>query len=526
MNITADQQHIFAALIENSEDAIISKDLTSRITTWNPAAERMFGYTAEEMIGQYIHRLIPADRQHEEDTIIAKLKRGERVEHFQTMRLTKHGKQLQLSLTISPIRDPHGKIIGASKIARDISIQRLNEERLRVVNDLAMRINAKLDVDAILQVVTDASTKVSGAAFGAFFYNKIDEQGQSYMLYALSGAPRDAFDKFGMPRNTAVFNPTFAGLGVIRSADIRKDPRYGHNTPYHGMPEGHLPVVSYLAVPVKSQDGVVIGGLFFGHPDPDKFSPEHENLAVAIASQAAIALENAKLLQEVNLLSSRKDEFIGFASHELKTPLTTIKGYLQLAKDNTVTIDKIYPKLEKQVDRLETIINDLLDISRIHAGKLDLKFEHISLSKLITDCVTLIEPGSRTMNVQLPKEDGLIYVDAQKLSLVIVNLLSNAVKYSSDNTTITLSVLILGDEVQISVKDNGVGIPAPELSQIFDPYYRVSSKQHRAKGAGLGLFIAKEIVSAHRGRIWAESEFGHGSTFNVVIPLEKRKNSN
>ena len=126
---------------------------------------------------------------------------------------------------------------------------------------------AELDVHKIVQAIVDTSVDLTGAQFGAFFYNVLDEQGASYMLYALSGAPHSAFEKFPMPRATKVFEPTFKGEGVVRSDDIRADPRYGHSAPHHGMPEGHLPVHSYLAVPVTSRAGEVLGGLFFGHKD-------------------------------------------------------------------------------------------------------------------------------------------------------------------------------------------------------------------------------------------------------------------
>jgi len=136
---------------------------------------------------------------------------------------------------------------------------------------------------------------MTGAKFGAFFYNVLNESGESYLLYALSGAPREAFERFGMPRNTAIFEPTFRGQGVVRSEDIRKDPRYGKNAPHHGMPEGHLPVVSYLAVPVLSAKGDILGGLFFGHDQPGVFSEESATLVGGIAAQAAVAMDNAQL---------------------------------------------------------------------------------------------------------------------------------------------------------------------------------------------------------------------------------------
>src|SRR5205085_5080573 len=131
-----------------------------------------------------------------------------------------------------------------------------------------------LNLENIVQTVTDAATDLSGAKFGAFFYNVIDAQGERYTLYTLSGVPRSAFERFPLPRNTALFEPTFRGLGVIRSDDIRKDPRYGKTPPHHGMPQGHLPVVSYLAVPVVSRSGEVHGGLFFGHDRPGVFTDD------------------------------------------------------------------------------------------------------------------------------------------------------------------------------------------------------------------------------------------------------------
>src|SRR4029079_649953 len=146
----------------------------------------------------------------------------------------------------------------------------------------------------VVQAVTDAATELTTAEFGAFFYNTVDERGASYRLFTISGVPRETFSKFPMPRNTDIFEPTFKGTGIVRSGDITKDPRYGRNPPYHGMPSGHLPVRSYLAVPVKGRPGGVIGGLFFGHSQVDHFTEHHERLAAGVASWAAVALENSR----------------------------------------------------------------------------------------------------------------------------------------------------------------------------------------------------------------------------------------
>jgi serine phosphatase RsbU (regulator of sigma subunit) len=156
---------------------------------------------------------------------------------------------------------------------------------------------AELDLDALVQHAVDAATRLSGAAFGAFFYNVLADTGESYLLYVISGVDRSAFDKFPMPRNTRVFEQTFRGLGVVRSHDITADPRYGHNAPHHGMPEGHLPVRSYLAVPVMSR-GTVLGGFFFGHPEPGVFTERHERLVTGVAAQTAIALQNAQIFRQ------------------------------------------------------------------------------------------------------------------------------------------------------------------------------------------------------------------------------------
>ena len=166
---------------------------------------------------------------------------------------------------------------------------------LEVINRTGAAIAAERDLDKVVQLATDAGVALTGAEFGAFFYNVVDDAGESYMLYGLAGVDRAAFERFPMPRNTAVFAPTFSGEGIMRSADIRRDPRYGHNTPHAGMPEGHLPVVSYLAVPVISQSGEVHGGLFFGHGEADRFTEEHERLVLGIAGHAATAIDNHRL---------------------------------------------------------------------------------------------------------------------------------------------------------------------------------------------------------------------------------------
>ncbi len=168
---------------------------------------------------------------------------------------------------------------------------------LEILNRTGAALAAAFDLKRLVQTVTDAGVELSGAQFGAFIYNTIDEKDGTFTLYTLSGAPREAFSRFPQPRNTAIFGPTFRGEGSIRSDDILEDPRYGKNPPYHGTPKGHLPVRSYLAVPVVSRTGEVFGGLFFGHAERGVFSDRSESIIKVIAGQAAVAIENARLHQ-------------------------------------------------------------------------------------------------------------------------------------------------------------------------------------------------------------------------------------
>jgi PAS domain S-box-containing protein len=519
---------MLAAIIDSSDDAIVSKNLNGIITSWNKGAENIFGYKEKEAVGEHISLIIPADRLSEEDMIINKLKRGEKIDHFETQRRTKSGKLLDISLSISPIRNDIGQVIGASKIARDITKQKQAEllihqyvHHLEEINSIGKTLTSDLDINNILQKTTDAATRLSGAAFGAFFYNKMDEKGESYFLYTLSGAPREAFEKFGMPRNTPLFGTTFSGKAVVRSDDIRKDPKYGKNPPHKGMPEGHLPVVSYLAVPVYSPKGIVIGGLFFGHPEPAKFNSEHELVVQAIASQAAIALGNAKLYQEIQALSEAKDHFIGFASHEIKTPLTTISGYIQLLEKSPDKATQLLPKVSKQISRLSSIISDLLDISKIQAGKFELNKSSVALNTLIRDSIDSAKQQSdqHTIECYLPEAPINLFVDQNKMTQVIVNIVSNAIKYSPASSKIEVHAEQLADDVKITIKDQGMGIATEDLDKIFTQFYRTSSVRSKADGLGLGLYLCKEFVEAHHGKIWAESEIGKGTTIHVILPL-------
>ncbi len=218
-------------------------------------------------------------------------------------RVRKDGRRIWAAGEVTPIHE-HGTLVGFIKILRDRTRQRaaevaVREERqtLEILNRAGSALATTTELHSVVQVVTDAGVELTGAQFGAFFYNVQNEAGQSYTLYTLSGAPAEAFSKFPMPRNTEVFAPTFNGEGIVRSDDITQDPRYGRNAPRHGMPQGHLPVRSYLAAPVMSRSGGVIGGLFFGHGAVGVFTERSERGLIGLAAEAAVAIDNSRLAQ-------------------------------------------------------------------------------------------------------------------------------------------------------------------------------------------------------------------------------------
>jgi signal transduction histidine kinase/CheY-like chemotaxis protein len=472
------------------------------------------------------------------------------VDHFETVRLAKDGTRINVSLSISPVRDPSGAIIGASKIARDITARKRAEKRLReeiqvreLLGDAARAvIHAQLDLQRVVQSVTDIAREITGAAFGAFFYNVNDERGESYRLYTISGAPLEAFSKFPQPRNTAVFGPAFRGEGNVRSGDITADPRYGHNPPYHGMPEGHLPVRSYLAVPVKAASGEVLGALFFGHPEPDVFTERAERLVTAVAAQAAVAVESARahqaLKREIDQRTQaeqalyragrQKDEFLAMLAHELRNPLAPIRNATEILSrmlaDDTDARAAL-GMIKRQGTLLSRLVDDLLDVSRITAGRIRLERKVIDLATVITQALETVESQVRekrqTLSVTaLSYEHLYVEGDFARLLQCVSNILANAIKYTEPGGEIR--VLTHGDSNSafIEISDTGAGLPPELIPQVFDLFVQSDRTLDRAQGGlGVGLAVVKRLVQMHNGEVTARSDgLGRGSTFEIRLP--------
>ena len=430
-----------------------------------------------------------------------------------------------------------GSWSGMIGVERDVTARRTAEERTRneaqtleLLNQTGAALAAELDLDALLQRVTDAATQLTGAKFGAFFYNGTDEQGEAYLLYALSGAPREAFEKMGHPRPTAVFGPTFRGGAPIRSDDITADPRYGQWAPHHGMPAGHLPVKSYLAVPVVSRTGQVFGGLFFGHPEPGRFDMRAERLAVGIAGQAGIAIDNARLYADVQRASALKDEFLATLSHELRTPLSAILGWVHILRrrypDAAGDLAKGINVIERNARAQSQLVDDLLDMSRIVSGKLQLELRATVAQDCIEAAVETMRPAADASGVRivtaLDPTVGVVAADPVRLQQVVWNLVANAVKFTPRGGVVTVRQVAVGDVLQITVQDTGIGIPTSFLPHLFDRFRQADgSITRRFGGLGLGLAIVRQLVALHGGIVQASSAGeGQGSSFTVQLPLQ------
>ncbi|HKQ99017.1 MAG TPA: PAS domain S-box protein [Pyrinomonadaceae bacterium] len=545
-----------AAIIESADDAIISKTLQGIITSWNKGAERIFGYTADEAIGKPVTMLIPEDHPDEEPSILARLRAGERIEHYETIRVRKDGSFVDISLTVSPIHGPNGNIIGASKIARDITERKRAEAAVReqaeiieTVNRLGQTLSAELDLRKVVQAVTDAATEMTGARFGSFFYNVLNEDGASYMLYTLSGVPAEAFAHFPMPRATDLFGPTFRGEGTVLIPDVKLDPRYGNNSPYYGMPEGHLPVVSYLAVPVVSRSGDVLGGLFFGHPEAGVFTERAARIVEGLASQSAIAMDNARLFEAVQSAradaeqsaqanerlyreaqdSSRlKDEFLATVSHELRTPLTSILGWAHMLRTGQfegVDASKALETIERNARAQAQLIDDLLDVSRIITGKLRIDVRPVDPNSFIEAAIEAIRPAAEAKGVRVQRimDTGIVTVsgDPVRLQQVVWNMLSNAIKFTPRGGRIQVRLERVNSHIEIAVSDSGSGIEPDFLPFVFDRFRQADQRTTRQYGGlGLGLSIVRHLVELHGGSVQAESPgVGQGSTFTVLLPV-------
>lgn len=449
-------------------------------------------------------------------------------------------------------------------------------ETLDTLNKVGNAIAAEVDLERAVQVVTDAATQLSGAQFGAFFYNVTNTSGESYMLYTLSGAPREAFSKFPQPRATAVFGPTFKGEGIVRSPDITKDPRFGKNPPYNGHPKGHLPVVSYLAVPVVTQSGEVAGGLFFGHKDTGVFDERSERIVAGIATQAGIAIDKARLFRSLRdseqtlerkveerttelsaaydrlkeevqereraqeaLRQAQKMESIGQltggVAHDFNNLLTVIIGNLeglnrQIKRgQDAATLHQSVDQAMRGAKRAASLADRLLAFAR----RQPLDPKPIDISRLVSNMSEMLRRSlGEQISVQTILGGGVwpVMADPNQLEVALLNLAVNARDAMPDGGKLTIETanaslddsyartqveVAPGQYVMIAVTDSGTGMPADVVAKAFEPFF---TTKEIGQGTGLGLSQVYGFVKQSGGHVKIYSEPGEGTSVKVYLP--------
>jgi len=475
------ESELFAAVVDSCDDPIISKLLDGTITSWNKAAERLFGYTSDEAIGKNIRMLLPKELLHQEDYIIAKIKKGEKVNHYQTERLRKDGSRVYISLTVSPVKDNDGVIVGASKICRDISF--LKEQRIQA--ELLSAIVEGSDDAIISKDLKGTITSWNKGAERIFGYTTEEAVGKNIRILL----PKNLLSEEDM-----IIDKIKKGEKVIHYETIRLKK---NGTPLH---------VSLTVSPIKDLGGNIVGA-----------SKISRDITEKILFQKELEINNQKLAE----LNSFKDHFMAIASHELKTPLTVIKANLQLLEmqvENT-EYKGVTERTMKQVNKLNTLIADLLDVSKMQVGQLELhinKFDLVDLAKEVIESLQVT--ASHTIDLNFPDEPIMVCADRARIEQVIVNLLTNAIKYAPNSKRIILTAKEENGKVLFSVEDFGMGIPEKDKENIFTRFFRVKGMASTFSGSGIGLYISDQIIRQHKGSMWVNSKVGEGSTFHFILP--------
>jgi PAS domain S-box-containing protein len=518
-----------------------SRDAATDLVTLSPRAAEIFGVAVDAEItwAALRERLHPDDRERVTRSVETAF--ANRSDYALEYRIRTNEGERWVAAHGHATYAENGAVTGTLGIVQDITAEMRTKELLReqaealqIINNVGRVLSAELDLKKLVQALTDAATSLVGAQLGAFFYNVLDAGGGSYTLYALSGVERWQFERSPIPRGAALFGTTFRGEGIIRVADVTKDLRVDPTEPHRGMPFGHLRVKSYLAVPVTSRSGEVLGGLFFGHPQPGVFTDAHERVMVGLAAQAAIAIDNARLFDAVQksretaeVANRLKDEFLATVSHELRTPLNAVLGWTSLLRGTNMDGErraKALETIERNARLQQKIVEDLLDVSRIIAGQLRLEKEPMPFRPIVESAVDSMRPVAEAkaiaMTVELGDDPAIIIGDQARLQQVVWNLLSNAIKFTPEEGAVRVSLDVTESRVELVVGDTGVGITPAFLPHVFERFRQEDARVTRAHGGlGLGLAIVRHLTEMHGGSVAAVSAGeGKGATFIVRLP--------
>jgi PAS domain S-box-containing protein len=426
-----------------SGDCIKVLDLDGRLTFMSEGGRRVmevddFGAIAGRHWQDF---WTGADREAAESAIAVAI--TGKIGHFRAFAPTLRGNVKWWDVQVTAIPGASGAPEKLLAVSRDLTERRRAEDALederRIqenLNRIGITIAAELGLERVVQMVTDAAVDVVGAASGAFFYNVETDSGERYKLYTLSGVEKSAFDAFPMPRNTALFAPTFKGEGTVRSDDILADPRYGRNTPYRGMPEGHIKVRSYLAVPVVSRSGEVTGALLFGHPEPGRFSERHERLVTGIAAQTAVAIDNARLYQAAQR-----------ANEQLEQRVRELHESEQRVRELNETLERRVEERTRERDRVEEALRQSQKMDAL--GQLTGGIAH-DFNNLLTGIIGSLDIVRRRMGdgraADVTRFMDAASASAQRAAALTHRLLAFARRQSLDTKPSDVNALVRGTE--------------------------------------------------------------------------------
>jgi PAS domain S-box-containing protein len=531
--------HLLAAIVESSDDAIVSKDLSGIVRTWNRAAERMFGYTSAEMVGQSIRKIIPADRQHEEDRVLASVMAGQPVDHFETLRKTRNGELIPISLMVSPVRDASGKVIGASKIARDISDRKRAEaqaERIArrdaFLAHITLALTQSLDYKETLRTLAALAVPNIADFCAVDIVNAEGELVRLAVTHVDPGKVRLAEDfreRYEDPQSstsphhvlrtrTPKFIRRITDEMIVASAKGDEDRASSLRT---------LGLVSYMCLPMVAHNRA-LGVLTLANAESrTEYGEDDLRLAEDVAARAALAIENAQSYQEAQSANRLKDEFLATLSHELRTPLNAVLGYARMLRSGAIRSERAahaHEVIERNAEALAQIVEDVLDVSRIISGKAFLDLRPTDVATVVKDATATVRPTAEAkglrLELALADNVGPVAGDPNRLQQVVWNLLSNAVKFTPRGGHIRVQVEAVADQAELVVTDTGIGLSSEFLPHVFERFRQAEGGPTRRHGGlGLGLAIARHIVEMHGGTIEASSDGpGQGATFRVKLP--------
>jgi PAS domain S-box-containing protein len=483
-----------AALVESSDDAIFGKTLDGIVTSWNSGAKRLYGYSAEEMVGKNISLLVPPNRRDELARIIERLNAGERIEHFETTRVRKDGHLIDVSLTISPIKNKKGGIIGASTIARDITEHKQAEERFRMAVESAPNAMVMADEEGTIVLINSQAETLFG-------YSREELIGKSVEML--------------VPEHFRSVHPEYRS-GFFSDPQVRP---MGAGRDLYGLRKDGTEVPLEIGLnPIKTAKGRLVLSSIVDITERKRVEQERERLLI-LEKEARIRAEEANRL---------KDEFLATLSHELRTPLTAMLGWTRMLRMRQLdenTSRHALQTIERNVRAQTQLIEDLLDVSRIITGKLRLDTRPVELVPVIEAAIDSVQPAAEAKDILLERSldpmAGPVLGDPARLQQVIWNLLSNAVKFTPRGGHVRIQLARSKSSAAITIKDSGIGIKEDFLPYVFDRFRQADSSSTRAHGGlGLGLAIVRHLVELHGGTVSAESDGAErGASFTVDLPL-------